>query len=48
MNDFLVLEDTSPTIHADLLNGKFVTQKFSHTFLAMAHEQLNAMVKGDG
>ena len=41
-----------PTTHAEFLKGNYVTQKTIHKFSVLAHdqvhEQLNAMVKGDG
>ncbi len=52
VRDLMALENNCPTTHAQFLNGNFVTQKTSHKFSALAHdqvhEQLNAMVKGDG
>ena len=47
VKDLLALQDTCPTIY-----DEFVTQTSRHRFSAFAHdqvhEQLNAMVKGDG
>ena len=52
VKDMLALEDTCPSTHTQFVNGNFVTQKTRHKFSALAHdqvhEQLNAMVKGDG
>ena len=52
VRDLLTMEVNSPTTHAEFLKGKFVTQKTTHMFSALAHdlvhEQLNAIVKGDG
>lgn len=52
VRDLLALEFNCPTTHAEFLKGNFVTQKTTHKFSALAHdqvhEQLNAMVKGDG
>jgi len=46
------LESECPTVWNKFLKGHFVTQKISHKFSMMAHnqihEQLNALVKGDG
>ena len=45
------LHDQCPSAYAEFMAGHFVTQKSSHKFSSMAHdqihEQLNAMVKGD-
>ena len=52
VRDLLALEVNCPTTHAQFLKGNFVMQKTRHKFSALAHdqvhEQLNAMVKGDG
>ena len=52
VRDLLTLENTCPTTHEQFLNGNFVTQKTSHRFSALAHDQVheqrNAMAKGDG
>ena len=52
VRDLLTLEVNSPTTHAEFLKGNFVPQKTTHKFSAIAHdqvhEQLNAMVKGNG
>ena len=52
VRDLLALEVNSPTTHSEFIKGNFVTQKTTHKFSALAHdqvhEQLNAMVKGDG
>ena len=52
VRDLLALEANCPTTHAQFIKGNFVTQKTTHKFSALAHdqvhEQLNAMVKGDG
>ena len=43
---------TYPTIYSEFIKDNFVTQKSQHKFSALdhdqVHEQLNAMVKGDG
>lgn len=50
--DLVNLKHTSPDTHIQFLNGNFVAQKTSNRFSALTHdqvhEQLNAMVKGDG
>ncbi len=52
VRDLLALEVNCRTTHPQFLKGNFVTQKTRHKFSALAHdqvhEQLNAMVKGDG
>ena len=52
VRDLLQLEKNCPAVHVQFLNGNFVTKKTNNNFSAMAydrvHEQLNAMVKGDG
>ena len=52
VRDLLALENNCPEIHAQFIIGNFVTQKTTHKFSAIphdqVHEQLNAMVKGDG
>ena len=52
VKDMLALENLCPSAYTQFMNGNFVTQKSKHKFSAMAHdqvhEQLNAMVKGDG
>ena len=52
VRDLLAFKNTCPTTHEQFLNGNFVTQKRSHMFLVLAHdqvhEQLNAMVKENG
>ena len=52
VSDLLALQKKCPSIHAEFLKGNFVTQKSKHKFSALAHdqvhEQLNAVVKGDG
>ena len=46
------LQSKCPSVHAEFLDGKFVTQKTKKRFSALAHdqvhEQLNAIVKGEG
>ena len=46
------LHNQCPSAYAEFMAGHFVTQKSSHKFSSLAHdqihEQLNAMVKGDG
>ena len=44
VNDLISLENNSPLTHAEFLTGRFVTQKTRRK----VHEQLNAIVKGDG
>ena len=48
----LVNIENCPAVHAQFLRGNFVIKKTSNKFFALAHdlvhEQLNAMVKGDG
>ena len=50
--DLLQLQNRCPDVHADFFGGNFVTQKTSHKFSALAHDQVheqqNAIVKGDG
>ena len=52
VTDLLSLEEISRGTYNEFLKGNFVTQKTNKKFSAMAHdqvhEQLNAMVKGDG
>jgi len=52
VRDLMQLEGECPTVWNEFLKGHFVTQKTSHKFSMMAHdqihEQLNALVKGDG
>jgi hypothetical protein len=52
VKDLMELHDKCPSTYAEFLKGKFVTQKTCHKFSSIAHdqihEQLNAMVKGDG
>ena len=52
VRDLLTLEVNSPTTHGEFHEGNFVTQKTTHKFSVLAHdqvhEQLNAMVKGRG
>ena len=52
VRDLLALENNCPEIHAQFIIGNFVTQKTTRKFSAIphdqVHEQLNAMVKGDG
>lgn len=52
VTDLRTLEINNKDIHEEFLKGNFVTQKTKRMFSAMAHdqvhEQLNAMVKGDG
>ena len=52
VHDMIALEDNCPTTNAQFINANFVTQKTTHKFSALAHDQvherLNAMVKGDG
>ena len=46
------MQSISPNTYEEFVKGHFVTQKSSHKFSKLAHdqvhEQLNAMVKGDG
>ena len=50
--DLLALEANCTTTHAQFINGSLVTQKTTNKLSALAHdqvhEQLDAMVKGDG
>ena len=50
--DMQQLQDKCPSIHTEFMNGNFVTQKTKKRFSALAHdqihEQLNAVVKGEG
>ncbi len=52
VRDLMQLECECPTVWDEFLKGHFVTQKTCHKFSMMAHdqihEQLNAIVKGDG
>ena len=52
VNDLITLKNTSPLTHAEFLTGSFVTKKTRRKFSSLAHyqvhEQLNAIVKGDG
>ena len=51
-HDLSNLQSVSPKTYEEFVKGHFVTQKSSHKFSKLAHdqvhEQLNAMVKGDG
>ena len=50
--DKISLEKSHPNIYAEFVKGKFVVKKTQHAFSAIAidqaHEQNNALVKGDG
>ena len=50
--DLLSLSENCKEVHEEFIRGNFVTQKTTKKFSAMAHdqvhEQLNALVKGDG
>ena len=52
VNDLIFLKNNSPLTHAEFLTGSFVTQKMRRKFSSLAHdqvhEQLNAILKGDG
>ncbi len=52
VRDLVNLQNQCQSTYAEFLSGNFVTHNTSHRFSAMAHdqvhEQLNAMVKGDG
>ena len=52
IRDMVLLKDRHPNLHAEFMNGHFVFHKTSRKFSAMAHdqahEQNNALVKGDG
>ena len=52
VRDLMRLEGESPMVWNEFLKGHFVTQKTLHKFSIMAHdqihEQLNAVMKGDG
>ncbi len=52
VSDLLNLPNRCPAIHAEFIKGNFVTQKSQQQFSLIPHdqnhEQLNALVKGDG
>ena len=52
VQDLKCLQINCPAVHDEFLKGNFVTQKTNHKFSLMPHdqihEQLNAVVKGDG
>ena len=52
VTDLNKLPNDSPHTHTEFVNGNFVTQKSSHKFSALAHDQIheqqNAIMKGDG
>lgn len=52
VRDLMQLQHECPTVYQEFREGKFVTQKTTHCFSMMAHdhvhEQLNAVLKGDG
>ena len=52
VKDLLALNATCPAVYDEFVRGNFVTQKSQYTFSALSHdqvhEQLNAIVKGDG
>ena len=52
VKDLLLLETTSSTTYSEIAIGNFVPQKSRKKFSSLAHdqghEQLNAMLKGDG
>lgn len=52
IRDMLLLKDLHPQIHQEFLAGNFTISKSGKKFSAMsidqAHEQLNALIKGDG
>ena len=51
VTDLQELPNDSPDTHREFVKGNFVTQKSSHKFSALAHDQVhehqNAIVKGD-
>ena len=52
LKDMMTLEQQHPQLAVEFHNGKFVVHKSSREFSAMAfdqaHEQANAVIKGDG
>ncbi len=48
----VLLKDNHPGLHTEFMNGHFIFYKTSRKFPAMAldqaHEQNNALIKGDG
>ncbi len=52
IRDMVALRDIHPTAFSEFVNGKFVVKKTTRRFSAIsidqAHEQNNALVKGDG
>ena len=52
LKDLLTLEEKHPRLAEEFNNGKFVVHKSSRDYSAMAidqaHEQANAVIKGDG
>ena len=52
VSDLLLLKTNNKSVHDEFMKGNFVTQKSARKFSGMAHdqvhEQLNAVVKGDG
>ena len=52
LQDLENLESDCPDVYREFMTGKFVTQKSGRTFSCIAHdqvhEQLNALIKGDG
>lgn len=52
LHDMISLEQSHPSVYAEFVKGKFVVKKSKRLFSAIAidqaHEQNNALVKGDG
>ena len=52
LHDMISLEQSHPSVYAEFVKGKFVVKKSKRSFSAIAidqaHEQNNAVVKGDG
>lgn len=52
IKDMVQLQERVPSVHQEFLQGNFVVQKSNHVFsniaIDQAHEQMNAMIKGDG
>jgi hypothetical protein len=52
LRDMMSLEQTHPDVFAEFKKGNFVVHKTRRTFsdlaIDQAHEQANAIVKGDG
>ena len=52
LRDMLTLESRHPALYPEFKKGNFVVHKTNHNFSALAldqaHEQANAIIKGDG